>query len=794
MEYSSMRLSVQILLVITILLSDVFAVKMKLRSGVVFTGEIVAENNNFYTLSIDGSSVHVLKSMIVEMNDAAYPPIVQANQSHDSANINRSKNNNISRTDSISTISGECLIKLNNGNVFKGEILSESDKIVVLEVNGSSINIFKKTISEIIKYDQKTPAAAQIKDANADIQARKQTEQNATDSHYPDSSNHSQKRFNNKSNIESDLIINDTLGKLSENNTQKSVRMNRSPSFIKIEQKNPDTTAALLQTASGKQLAGSASPDSDHKIISPNVDKVKYSNASKSFNDSLVLIVKKIAVAQESSRPSVNKIAPPVAPTLAVKTDSLQDQTGKIIGNPRFLTKATISAEIVLKNGTKFNGKIVSENDSTLLFESDGATITFEKKLIKSINGKSYTSNRKSMPQDSLKNNKSKHIPAIKKTDDVLVNRNRFIPSVEIPSGIELSQLTDSLKSSNCQSRAQAARLLASTGQWGNEAVEPLKNILGDTCGASVLEPIWIDSISGAPLMAPGAEAARALALIGEAGITMLTDASKNPNPLIRRRAAFGLCENLSNSGTNILLQLLHDSDSKVRAVTIGGLRYSADYKVLMKMSNDADMYVRANVAFLIGQLRVTDGFGRLIELLKDKKPLVRERAAEAIGKLKISDAVGFLIAALHDDNERVRFNIVVALGEYRDSILVNPLIALLHDNSSFVQIAAIEALQKIRDPKSIPVLYSLLQGNNEKVRNSAAIALRMHTNLTELMDALDDNSLIVKENASYLLWLMTGQDYGVNKADWLAWYSTTNGNPSNTTKNSVNNKVSGKE
>lgn len=51
-------------------------------------------------------------------------------------------------------------------------------------------------------------------------------------------------------------------------------------------------------------------------------------------------------------------------------------------------------------------------------------------------------------------------------------------------------------------------------------------------------------------------------------------------------------------------------------------------------------------------------------------------------------------------------------------------------------------------------------------------IALKMHTEIPLLIGALDNQSGLVRDNAAYILWLMTGKNLGADKQAWVDWYS----------------------
>ena len=58
-----------------------------------------------------------------------------------------------------------------------------------------------------------------------------------------------------------------------------------------------------------------------------------------------------------------------------------------------------------------------------------------------------------------------------------------------------------------------------------------------------------------------------------------------------------------------------------------------------------------------------------------------------------------------------------------------------------------------------------------------------MHTEIPLLIGALDNQNSLVRDNAAYILWLMTGKDLGTDKQAWVEWYSIR-GNEADTRAN----------
>jgi len=432
--------------------------------------------------------------------------------------------------------------------------------------------------------------------------------------------------------------------------------------------------------------------------------------------------------------------------------------------------------EIILKNGASFIGKIISENERIVRFESDGTVINIIRQLIKELDGVPFDT-KSAIVWDSLP---SRHDNYTSKTSassaaaDTAPDLRRAFPDITLPQGITVSQLIDSMHSSNWETRSHSARLVATTGQWGTEAIPFLKLLLADSVMSSSYEPIWIDSSNVKELLVPGDEASRALSRMGDAGFNALSMLCKDTSALVRRRAAFGMGELSHNRAWSILKEMLKDTDRGVRAVSVTGLRSAQFVDIIITMLRDEDTEVRADAAFMLGKLRDKEAIKPLRSLLFDKRSIVRAQAAAALCSIGGPEAIKQLINASKDAAISVRENAAFALGETGDSIAVQPLISLLRDKIISVRIAAIDALAQIRDPRAIPSLYSMMKDGDPEVHEHARLSLRKHTDIQSLIDALGNPHSNVQENVLYMLWLLTGQSFGLDKKQWQDWYGNS--------------------
>ena len=64
-----------------------------------------------------------------------------------------------------------------------------------------------------------------------------------------------------------------------------------------------------------------------------------------------------------------------------------------------------------------------------------------------------------------------------------------------------------------------------------------------------------------------------------------------------------------------------------------------------------------------------------------------------------------------------------------------------------------------------------MVKDRDPEVKALAEEAIKLHTEIPLLISTLDDSSPMVRENAAYLLLILTGQDIGQDKAQWQRWY-----------------------
>jgi HEAT repeat protein len=436
--------------------------------------------------------------------------------------------------------------------------------------------------------------------------------------------------------------------------------------------------------------------------------------------------------------------------------------------------------ELTLVDGTSLAGTITAHTSQVItLITRDGATIGIPVRLIRTIDGKAFPDSSLNAFWSSTGEAGGSGLTTAEQrplksqaSGDSSVAGNKNLRS---DSGESANALVEALQSASWERRSAAARELGTRRQWEGGAIDALSTLLGDTVMGSSLLVTLSDSAAEARLHSPGMEAARALAAMDSRGYDELAHQMFNANPLVRERAAFGLGETGNKSCVPVLLKALKDRDPPVRAAAAGALHYAEAIPQLIKAIDDNDERVRAGAVTALGRIGEAGTENALIAALSDVNQSVRSAAAGALGAIKSIKAVGSLARLIGDPETAVRLSAVIALGKIRDTATVPPLIAALRDRDGAVVKSAAAALGDLRDPRAVEPLRSTVQTCPESARGTVEFALKLLTEVPLLIGALDDRDSLVRGNAEYLLWLITGKKLGYDKRVWADWFVSRN-------------------
>lgn len=183
-----------------------------------------------------------------------------------------------------------------------------------------------------------------------------------------------------------------------------------------------------------------------------------------------------------------------------------------------------------------------------------------------------------------------------------------------------------------------------------------------------------------------------------------------------RRAAARALISTAGKPESSAILALLtKETDRGVKVSLVGCLGKSGDEATLPALTNalkDPEPMVRVEAAAALSRFNSETAFKLLVDNLQRKDEsddyLVRQYSADALGKMSDRRAVPALIAVLKDENSLVKAAAATALGELGERTAITALVRARHSDSHLlgadcVECTAIdEALRKL-NRKQIP-------------------------------------------------------------------------------------------
>jgi cyclophilin family peptidyl-prolyl cis-trans isomerase/HEAT repeat protein len=262
------------------------------------------------------------------------------------------------------------------------------------------------------------------------------------------------------------------------------------------------------------------------------------------------------------------------------------------------------------------------------------------------------------------------------------------------------------------------------------------------------------------------------------ANSTILAEATRDPAPDRRARAALAIGRIQAAEDTALLIPLLQDSDRDVRmaaAFAIGqqGLNSAArpDAKAIAALESAladaaADAALRARIVEAIGKQASAESESMLAAVLTEDEALeVRTQAAHALMRRRfvpllrgeVEEAADWnaaasdaLIAALRDEADEVREAAAHALSRYPWATAVPALSGVLGDTRETVRVFAVRSIGRSGTAADGESVVPALQDSSAKVRYQAVTALARLERPDLLPGALrDDASPFVR--AAYL-------------------------------------------
>ncbi len=337
----------------------------------------------------------------------------------------------------------------------------------------------------------------------------------------------------------------------------------------------------------------------------------------------------------------------------------------------------------------------------------------------------------------------------------------------------ELTRLRGLLTRGTAVEQIKAALGAAALGAGAAALTHELIDCFENT---AVVAQEHIEAIPGAeilePPISPARAAARALGVIGAPAAEALEKAALHKKTAVRKHAIQALRFIETPRATRALVAALGDPDIDIQFIAQSAALERAPTPLLLAAAGDRNDNLRKNAIALLGELELKEAADAVAAALEDRNASVREKAALAAARIGDSRFVKSLTALLHDKISFVRANAAYALGELYAPEGVEPLIAALKDKSGIVRERAAFALGKLRDTRAIEPLSAASRDASPDVRDAVSEALELHTDIDLLIEALRDPRKVVRANAEYALFLMTGRDFGGDADRWQQWRS----------------------
>lgn len=182
-----------------------------------------------------------------------------------------------------------------------------------------------------------------------------------------------------------------------------------------------------------------------------------------------------------------------------------------------------------------------------------------------------------------------------------------------------------------------------------------------------------------------------------------------------------------------LVVGLRYDTKT-VRRCAARALHYMAEHATitlsaivnpLLEALSDPDQYVRLTSVEALGLLHDSRAIEPLFNCLEHEDPEMRYRAVQALGHIHDPGVVKPITRLLRDKDEWMRSYAAQALGTLRHPRAVKPLVVALSDPAAHVRVRAANSLGQIGDPHAIRALQERLSDEDGRVRQAAEVALK---------------------------------------------------------------------
>jgi HEAT repeat protein len=177
----------------------------------------------------------------------------------------------------------------------------------------------------------------------------------------------------------------------------------------------------------------------------------------------------------------------------------------------------------------------------------------------------------------------------------------------------------------------------------------------------------------------------------------------------------------------NLFIDLLNDSEEKVRAAAAAGLERLESFQDLSQIIEELKSDKRGQrvkAIFAMENVKSADVFPHLINLLKDSDADIRGAAIQVLGLKAHPKSLNSLVKHLKDPSPSVRVHTAEALGHFDDVRLAPYLVSLLGNDDEQLVASAARSLGSLGSPESVEPLAKLTKDPRATVRIAAVEAL----------------------------------------------------------------------
>ncbi|MFT5124770.1 MAG: HEAT repeat protein [Verrucomicrobiales bacterium] len=298
------------------------------------------------------------------------------------------------------------------------------------------------------------------------------------------------------------------------------------------------------------------------------------------------------------------------------------------------------------------------------------------------------------------------------------------------------------LTSKSAEVRGMGAFLVAMHGEEAVHLIPRLVSMLGDD---SIIQWSDLQLVEIERMKTPGAQAAIALARMGEAAIPAVTEAVKVSSPVAKQ---------------NAMLALAAIADPRLTQEHIKALK-------------NPQRYIRGLAAMSLGTTRAVEGAVPLLDTARDDNSQVRHAATKAIVQIG-ERAILPLIEEMNQTADMDRKELILRmLGEIGSDSATIDLGRMLKSKDIKLRRAALRSLGKVKSKTAIDLLILGLEDEYWTLRESAASLLATigFPAINQLIAAIPEQENGTGRYIQRVLEEITGESFGQDAAAWSRWW-----------------------